>query len=258
MTVSSEARTTLKPILGVKNLSVSYGNVEALHGVSVSVSGGQIVTVIGPNGAGKTTMLAAIMGQLVSKGEIEFLGRDQSRLRVERRVFHGMTLLPESRELFGSMTVEDNLLMGAYARHSQGHRDQRETMEEVFQRFPKMKARRAQLAGTLSGGERAMLVLGRALMAKPKVLLLDEPSLGLAPLIVREIFRIIADLKQSGVALLLVEQNARAALQISDYGYVLETGKIVLEGKSVDLARDQRVTETYLGGSALKDRAGIV
>jgi branched-chain amino acid transport system ATP-binding protein len=258
MTASSEARTALKPILGVKNLSVSYGNVEALRGVSISVSGGQIVTVIGPNGAGKTTMLAAIMGQLVSKGEIEFLGRDQSRLRVERRVFHGMTLLPESRELFGSMTVEDNLLMGAYARHSQGHRDQRETMEEVFQRFPKMKARRAQLAGTLSGGERAMLVLGRALMAKPKVLLLDEPSLGLAPLIVREIFRIIADLKQSGVALLLVEQNARAALQISDYGYVLETGKIVLEGKSVDLARDQRVTETYLGGSALKDRAGIV
>jgi branched-chain amino acid transport system ATP-binding protein len=254
MTVSSEAQPTPKPILGVKNLSVSYGNVEAVHGVSISVASGQIVTVIGPNGAGKTTMLAAIMGQLVSKGEIEFLGRDQSRLRVEQRVFHGMTLLPESRELFASMTVEDNLLMGAYARHSQGHRDQRETMEDVFQRFPKMKARRTQLAGTLSGGERAMLVLGRALMAKPKVLLLDEPSLGLAPLIVREIFRIIADLKQSGVAVLLVEQNARAALQISDYGYVLETGKIVLESSSVNLARDHRVTETYLGGSALKDR----
>lgn len=240
------------PILDVKNLSVAYGKVEALHGASVSVSAGQMVTVIGPNGAGKTTMLAAIMGQLASKGEVSFLGRPQTRTKVEARVMEGMTLVPETRELFSTMTVEDNLLMGAYARHALGDRDHEKTMEEVFHRFPRMKERRDQLAGTLSGGERAMLVLGRALMAKPKVLLLDEPSLGLAPLIVKEIFRIIADLKQSGVAILLVEQNARAALQISDYGYVLETGKVVLEGPSVDLQHDQRVTETYLGGAALK------
>jgi branched-chain amino acid transport system ATP-binding protein len=169
---------------------------------------------------------------------------------VERRVEEGMSLVPEKRELFGTMTVEDNLLMGAFARHSQGHRDHQHTMDTVFQRFPRLKERRAQLAGTLSGGERAMLVLGRALMAKPKLLLLDEPSLGLAPLIVREIFRIIADLRKAGVAVLLVEQNARAALQVSDYGYVLETGAVVLEGPSADLAKDDRVTATYLGGAA--------
>jgi branched-chain amino acid transport system ATP-binding protein len=174
-----------------------------------------------------------------------------------KECIRGMSLLPEARELFSSMTVEDNLLMGAYSRHSRGFRDHHDTMNEVFQRFPKMKERRTQLAGTLSGGERAMLVLGRALMGKPKVLLLDEPSLGLAPLIVREIFKIIADLRRSGVAILLVEQNARAALQISDYGYVLETGKVVLEGPSAELASDQRVTETYLGGSALKHRASL-
>lgn len=252
MLALSEFGTNPPPVLDVRNLSVAYGGVMALQSVNVSVLAGQMVSVIGPNGAGKTTMLAAVMGQLACHGEIEFLGRDQSQSCVEQRVHQGMSLLPETRELFSSMTVEDNLLMGAYARHSQGIRDHHETMKEVFQRFPKMKERRGQLAGTLSGGERAMLVLGRALMAKPKVLLLDEPSLGLAPLIVREIFRIIADLKRSGVAILLVEQNARAALQISDYGYVLETGKVVLEGPSADLACDQRVTETYLGGSALK------
>ncbi len=240
------------PVLDVRNLSVAYGGVVALQSVNVSVLAGQMVSVIGPNGAGKTTMLAAIMGRLACHGDIEVLGRNQSQSCVEQRVHQGMSLLPEARELFSSMTVEDNLLMGAYSRHAQGFRDHHGTMKEVFQRFPKMKERRTQLAGTLSGGERAMLVLGRALMAKPKVLLLDEPSLGLAPLIVREIFRIIADLKRSGVAILLVEQNARAALQISDYGYVLETGKVVLEGPSAELASDQRLTETYLGGSALK------
>ncbi|KIF65955.1 metal-dependent hydrolase [Streptomyces sp. AcH 505] len=244
------------PVLDVRNLSVVYGGVVALQSVNVSVLAGQMVSVIGPNGAGKTTMLAAIMGRLACHGDVEVLGRNQSQCCVEQRVHQGMSLLPEARELFASMTVEDNLLMGAYSRHAQGFRDHHGTMKEVFQRFPKMKERRTQLAGTLSGGERAMLVLGRALMAKPKVLLLDEPSLGLAPLIVREIFRIIADLKRSGVAILLVEQNARAALQISDYGYVLETGKVVLEGPSTELASDQRVTETYLGGSALKSRAG--
>ena len=243
------------PILAVRNLSVAYGKVEALHGASLRVDAGQIVTVIGPNGAGKTTMLSAIMGQLGSAGDVLLLGRSLSGVKVERRVDDGMSLVPEKRELFTSMSVEDNLLMGAYPRHRRGERDHRETMAEVFQRFPRLKERRSQLAGTLSGGERAMLVLGRALMAKPKLLLLDEPSLGLAPLVVRDIFHIIADLKKSGVALLLVEQNARAALQVSDYGYVLETGSVVFEGPSADLAADGRVAETYLGGSARQARS---
>jgi branched-chain amino acid transport system ATP-binding protein len=242
--------SSVSSILDVKGLSVAYGKVEALHGATLRVREGQIVTVIGPNGAGKTTMLSAIMGQLASKGAVLFLGKNQAGIKVERRVGDGMSLVPEKRELFTSMTVEDNLLMGAYPRYCRGTLDHDETMADVFQRFPRLKERRNQLAGTLSGGERAMLVLGRALMAKPKVLLLDEPSLGLAPLVVRDIFHIIADLRKSGVALLLVEQNARAALQVSDYGYVLETGTIVFEGPSSELASDQRVAETYLGGTA--------
>jgi len=250
MSMNAPADTSLSaPLLDVKGLSVAYGKVEALHGASLKVAAGQIVTVIGPNGAGKTTMLSAIMGQLGSRGEVMFQGRSQSGIKVERRVDEGMSLVPERRELFTSMSVEDNLLMGAYVRYRRGERDHRETMQEVFQRFPRLQERRDQLAGTLSGGERAMLVLGRALMGKPKVLLLDEPSLGLAPLIVKDIFQIIADLRRSGVALLLVEQNARAALQVSDYGYVLETGSIVFEGPSADLANDKRVAETYLGGT---------
>jgi branched-chain amino acid transport system ATP-binding protein len=252
---TASAAQGASPILDVKNLSVAYGNVEALHGASLRVDSGQIVTVIGPNGAGKTTMLSAIMGQLGSSGVVTFLGRSLAGVKVERRVDGGMSLVPEKRELFTSMSVEDNLLMGAYPRYCKGERDHRETMAEVFQRFPRLKERRSQLAGTLSGGERAMLVLGRALMAKPKVLLLDEPSLGLAPLVVRDIFHIIADLKKSGAALLLVEQNARAALQVSDYVYVLETGSVVFEGPSAELAADSRVAETYLGGSARQARA---
>lgn len=249
---STVTNHTGKPILDVRDLHVAYGKVEALHGASVQVRQGQIVTVIGPNGAGKTTMLSAVMGQLPSTGLVELAGSAVGAVPVAKRVAMGMSLVPERRELFATMTVEDNLLMGAYTRYRSGQRDHRETMEEVFKRFPRLKERRAQLAGTLSGGERAMLVLGRALMAKPQVLLLDEPSLGLAPLIVKEIFHIISDLKNSGVAILLVEQNARAALQVSDYGYVLETGAVVLEGPSQDLASDNRVTETYLGGSARK------
>jgi branched-chain amino acid transport system ATP-binding protein len=249
MSASMKAEGVPPLLLEVRDLHVSYGKVEALHGANLRLCQGQIVTVIGPNGAGKTTMLAAIMGQLGSTGDVEFLGRNQRGVKVERRVDAGLTLVPEKRELFATMTVEDNLLMGAFARYRQGHRDHMETMEAVFQRFPRMRDRRGQLAGTLSGGERAMLVLGRALMAQPKVLLLDEPSLGLAPLIVKEIFRIISDLRASGVAVLLVEQNARAALRVSDYGYVLETGSVVLEGASADLEHDSRVLATYLGGA---------
>jgi branched-chain amino acid transport system ATP-binding protein len=182
-----------------------------------------------------------------TRGSIHLLGHDVGDAEVEDMVARGVNLVPESRALFGEMSVEDNLLLGAFMRHRMGHRDQQQTMEEVFQIFPRLKERRAQYAGTLSGGERQMLAVARALMAKPKLLMLDEPSLGLAPLIVREIFRVIADLKRTGVSILLVEQNARAALQVADYAYVLETGEIALEGPSATLIDDPKVVESYLG-----------
>ncbi len=235
-------------ILDVKHLSVAYGKVEALHDVSLTIRRGEIVTVIGPNGAGKTTLLSALMGLLPATGDIVYMGQGQGREReVEVLVRHGMTLVPEKRELFAEMSVEDNLILGAFDRYRTGHRDHMETMDEVFELFPRLEERRTQLAGTLSGGERQMLAMGRALMAKPKLLMLDEPSLGLAPLIIKEIFRIIAELKETGVAILLVEQNARAALQVSDYAYVLETGEVSLAGPSQELADDPRVIESYLG-----------
>jgi branched-chain amino acid transport system ATP-binding protein len=235
-------------ILDVRDLRVAYGKVEALHGVDLCIRRGQIVTVIGPNGAGKTTLLAALIGLLPATGDIIYMGHPRSHAdEVEALVRQGMTLVPEKRELFAEMSVEDNLILGAFDRYRTGHRDQMETMDEVFELFPRLEERRSQLAGTLSGGERQMLAMGRALMAKPKLLMLDEPSLGLAPLIIKEIFRIIAELKQTGVAILLVEQNARAALQIADYGYVLETGEVSLAGPSQELAADPRVIEAYLG-----------
>ena len=235
-------------ILEVRDLRVAYGQVEALHGVNLAVRRGEIATVIGPNGAGKTTLLSALMGLLPAGGEITWLGQRQGRRReVEALVRSGMTLVPERRELFAGMSVEDNLLLGAYDRRRAGHRDQAETMAEVFERFPRLLERRRQLAGTLSGGERQMLAMGRALMARPKLLLLDEPSLGLAPLVIGEVFRIIAELKRTGVAILLVEQNARAALQVADFGYVLELGEVTLSGPSGELAADPRVIEAYLG-----------
>jgi branched-chain amino acid transport system ATP-binding protein len=238
-----------KPVvLEVRNLSVSYGKVEALHGIDLKIHKGEIVTVIGPNGAGKTTLLCALMGLLPLRGEVVYLGERQGTERqVETLVRHGMTLVPEKRELFSEMSVEDNLLLGAFDRYRVGHRDELETMDEVFDIFPRLMERREQMAGTLSGGERQMLAMGRALMAKPKLLMLDEPSLGLAPLIIKEIFRIVAELTKTGVAILLVEQNARAALRVADYGYVLETGEISLAGPSSELANDPRVIESYLG-----------
>ncbi|MFH1870886.1 MAG: ABC transporter ATP-binding protein [Pseudomonadota bacterium] len=240
----SEART----ILEVEDLCVAYGKVEALHHAGIKVGEGQIVTVIGPNGAGKTTMLSSIMGVLPhTKGKIRFLGEELGDAEVEDMVGLGVNLVPESRALFGEMSVGDNLLLGAFMRHRKGHRDHEQTMDEVFRIFPRLKERWAQHAGTLSGGERQMLAVGRALMAKPRLLMLDEPSLGLAPLIVREIFRVIADLKSTGVSILLVEQNARAALQVADYAYVLETGEIALEGPSERLIDDPKVVAAYLG-----------
>ena len=235
------------PVLQIDKLCVSYGKVEALSNASITVGEGQIVTVIGPNGAGKTTMLSAIMGVLGSAGRVSFDGTIEAVPEVERMVARGMNLVPEKRELFGEMSIEDNLVLGAFQRYRMGHRDQAQTMNEVFELFPRLKERRTQLAGTLSGGERQMLAVGRALMGQPDLLMLDEPSLGLAPLIVREIFRIVAELRRRGVSILLVEQNARAALQVADYAYVLETGQIAMQGPAHALADDPRVIEAYLG-----------
>ena len=238
---------TRNPVLQIDRLCVSYGKVEALTNASLTVGEGQIVTVIGPNGAGKTTMLSAIMGVLGSKGTVHFGGSIEAVPEVERLVARGMNLVPEKRELFGEMSVEDNLVLGAFQRYRMCHRDHPKTLDEIYDLFPRLKERRSQLAGTLSGGERQMLAVGRALMAKPKLLMLDEPSLGLAPLIVREIFRIVTELRRRGVSILLVEQNARAALQVADYAYVLETGQIAMHGPATQLAVDPRVIEAYLG-----------
>jgi branched-chain amino acid transport system ATP-binding protein len=240
----------MSALLEVRDLSVSYGKVEAVHGVALKVEPGSIVTVIGPNGAGKTTLLAAIMGTLPSRGRIVYNGVPIGRLSVEQRVSAGVVLVPEKRELFASMKVADNLTLGAFSRLRSGERDALRALDDVYARFPRLRERTSQEAGTLSGGERQMLALGRALMAKPRLLMLDEPSLGLAPLIVREIFEIVASLKATGVSILLVEQNARAALKISDYGYVLETGECVIEGPSADLAANPRVAASYLGAAA--------
>lgn len=237
----------MSALLDLTDVSVAYGKVEAVHRVSLAVAKGSIVTVLGPNGAGKTTLLGAIMGLLPSRGDIRYDGASLAGVPVEQRVARGVCLVPERRELFAAMSVADNLELGAFQRYRAGDRTIARTREEVYARFPRLAERRAQLAGTLSGGERQMLALGRALMAKPSLLLLDEPSLGLAPLIVKEIFSIIAALRRTGVAILLVEQNARAALQVADYGYVLETGEVAIDGESAVLANDARVAATYLG-----------
>ena len=235
-------------VLEVAGLSVAYGKVLALRDVSLRVGAGSIVTVIGPNGAGKTTLLCAIAGLLRSQGNIRCFGESAAPWPVEQRVARGLVLVPEKRELFAAMSVADNLRLGAFVRRREG--GAKATLAEVYVRFPRLAERRDQLAGTLSGGERQMLALGRALMSRPRLLLLDEPSLGLAPLMVREIFAIVAELKSAGVAILLVEQNARAALQIADYGYVLEAGELALEGEAAALASNPRVVASYLGQSA--------
>ena len=234
-------------LLSIDLVSVAYDKVEAVRGVSLAIEPGQIVTVIGPNGAGKTTLLGAAIGLLPWRGRMSFDGIDLRRLDVEARIERGFCLVPETRELFGDLSVSDNLLLGGYSRR----RDSaglKQSLADVYGRFPRLDERRAQKASTLSGGERQMLALGRALMAKPRLLMLDEPSLGLAPLIVREVFRIIASLRELGVSILLVEQNARAALETADFGYVLETGEIVHSGAATDLMHDPRVTASYLGG----------
>jgi branched-chain amino acid transport system ATP-binding protein len=234
-------------LLTIEQVSVAYDKVEAVRGVSLAIEPGQIVTVIGPNGAGKTTLLSAAIGLLPWRGRMSFDGIDLKRLDVEARIERGFCLVPETRELFSDLSVSDNLLLGGYVRR----RDSaglKQTLADVYKRFPRLSERRGQRASTLSGGERQMLALGRALMAKPRLLLLDEPSLGLAPLIVREVFRIISSLRELGVSILLVEQNARAALETADFGYVLETGEIVHSGPATALMHDPRVAASYLGG----------
>lgn len=233
------------PLLELRDVSVSYGKIEAVRRVSLTIEPGQIVTVIGANGAGKTTLLNAAMGVLPSGGGVLYQGRNIDDLTIEERVAAGLTLVAEKRELFATMSVEDNLRLGAYSRPRADRSDA--ALEEVYALFPRLKERRRQAAGTMSGGERQMLAMGRALMAKPRVLMLDEPSLGLAPRIVKDILLLVAELRKTGVGILLVEQNARAALRIADHGYVMETGSVTLSGAAADLAADPRVIESYLG-----------
>jgi branched-chain amino acid transport system ATP-binding protein len=234
-------------LLQVSDLHAGYGRAEVLTGLNFGVAEGQVVSIIGPNGAGKSTTLNALMGVLPARGRIVFDGQDLADTTLEDRVMLGLALVPERRELFGSMPVEDNLVLGGYRAMKQRVPHWRREIERVYTLFPRLKERRAQLAGTLSGGERQMLAVGRALMSTPRLLMLDEPSLGLAPLIVREIFAIIERLRAQGTSILLIEQNARAALAVSDHGYVLETGAFALQGLAEQLAGDPRVIETYLG-----------
>jgi len=248
----SQADKRSTPMLEIGDLHVSYGQVDAVRGVSLSLNAGQIISVIGPNGAGKTTLLAAAMGLLPSKGVLRFEGEDLHGLDVESRVERGLCLVPEKRELFGELTVLDNLQLGAYSKRLSGAA-LRQRLDWVYERFGRLAERRSQRANTLSGGERQMLAVGRALMSQPRLLMLDEPSLGLAPLIVRDILNIVRKLRDDGVSILLVEQNARAALESSDEGYVLETGEIALHGQSDSLASDPRVQATYLGGATHDD-----
>lgn len=243
--------STQENLITVRDLKVQYGTVPALDCPELHVPSGAIVTVIGANGAGKSTLLNAMMGNLpvngFSRGQVVYRGQEVSSWTVEQRVALGLSLVPESRELFASMTVEDNLLLGGFRLYRQRVSGWRHTLTDIYSLFPRLQERRRQLAGTLSGGERQMLALGRALMAQPQLLMLDEPSLGLAPLIVSEIFQTITELRNRGVSILLVEQNARAALQVADYGYVLETGELVLEGDAQSLAHNPRIVESYLG-----------
>jgi branched-chain amino acid transport system ATP-binding protein len=234
-------------LLEVSDLHAGYGRAEVLTGLDFSVAQGQVVSVIGPNGAGKSTTLNALMGVLQARGRIVFDGEDLTACTLEERVMRGMALVPERRELFGSMPVEDNLVLGGYSAMRRRVPQWRREIERVYALFPRLQERRGQLAGTLSGGERQMLAVGRALMSQPRLLMLDEPSLGLAPLIVREIFATIERLRSEGTSILLIEQNARAALAVSDHGYVLETGAFALQGPAEALAEDPRVIQTYLG-----------
>lgn len=234
-------------LLELKNVVASYGNIKALKGISLSVEEGKIVTLIGANGAGKSTTMKTIMGVMKpGEGDILFEGQSIKGRKPYQIVSSGLVLVPEGRQILQSMTVAENLEMGAYQRKDKA--GIAEDMEKVFAQFPRLKERMSQYGGTLSGGEQQMLAIGRAMMARPKVMLLDEPSMGLAPLVVQQIFDVVKKINQNGTTVLLVEQNARKALQIADYAYVMETGKIVLQGPAQQVASDPSVMAAYLGG----------
>jgi branched-chain amino acid transport system ATP-binding protein len=234
----------MSALLQVSDVHVAYGKVEAVRAVTLEVRDNEIVTIIGANGAGKTTLLNAVMGILPLKGHVAFGGEEMSRMDIEDRVAAGLSLVPEHRELFATMSVEDNLQLGAFRI---AKATAQASFERVYTLFPRLKERRKQLAGTLSGGEQQMLAMGRALMGAPKLLMLDEPSLGLAPIIVADIFRTVSELKAAGVSVLLVEQNAQAALKIADRAYVMELGEFILDGAASDIANNDRVVASYLG-----------
>ncbi|MGZ8288115.1 MAG: ABC transporter ATP-binding protein [Telluria sp.] len=234
-----------QPILQIKGLDSHYGPIKALHGIDIDVHEGQLVALVGANGAGKTTLLRAISGvQPVSAGSIRFGGQEIGRMRADKRVRAGICQVPEGRQVFGPMTIEDNLRLGAYTRPKQ---DFAGDLERMYTLFPVLKEKRNLLAGMLSGGQQQMLAMARALMGRPKLLLLDEPSMGLAPLLIREIFRIVEELRSQGITIFLVEQNAHAALAIADVGYVIETGSIILSGPGPELLKNEQVQSAYLG-----------
>ncbi len=244
-------------MLKIRNLDAGYENLNVLRRVSLHVKAGEIVTIIGANGAGKTTLLKTIMGLLRSRsGDIEFDGAAVAGMPTERIVFAGCSLVPEGRQVFAAMPVHENLLLGGYVQFKRGNRhDVERDLEHVYRLFPLLKQREHQLAGTLSGGEQQMLAMARALMARPKLVMLDEPSMGLAPLMVKEIFNIVVRIREEGNTVLLVEQNARSALRIANRGYVLETGRIILEGEAEDLLANRDVQRAYLGREANGDAA---
>ncbi|WP_258194961.1 ABC transporter ATP-binding protein [Janthinobacterium sp. PAMC25594] len=232
-------------VLDIAGLTSHYGRIQALHGIDLQVRQGQLVALVGANGAGKTTLLRAISGvQPISAGSIAFAGQDVSRMSADKRVRSGICQVPEGRQVFGPMTVEDNLRLGAFTRPAQ---DVAGDMERMYGLFPILKEKRLLLAGTLSGGQQQMLAMARALMGRPQLLLLDEPSMGLAPLLIAEIFRIVAELRDQGITIFLVEQNAHAALSIADVGYVIETGAITLSGPGSELLHNEQVQSAYLG-----------
>lgn len=243
-------RHNSKTMLEVVDLWAAYGKISALQGVSLRIAQGQVVTIIGANGAGKSTLLKAISGLIANKrGQVLFYGQNISSLRADRIVGLGLSQVAEGRQIFAHMSVQDNIHLGAYLYYKRRNRHEiSQRIEQIYSMFPILQKRSKQISGSLSGGEQQMLAIARALMTRPQILLLDEPSMGLAPIIVRDIFSILKNLNTLGTTILLVEQNAHAALQVADYGYVLETGRIVLEGKADRLLDDPKVREAYLGG----------